>query len=69
MSRRVNLPTQHLCPVHDLLGLTDDGHGVDVQVELVGGEQCSSISVLKIEVSSLRVSRCWRLTMRGLTVS
>ena len=40
MSRRIFFfpPVEHLCPVHDLLGLTDDGNGVDVQVELVGGE-------------------------------
>ena len=38
VSSRVNLPAKHLCPVHNLLGLTDDGHGVDVYVELVGRE-------------------------------
>ena len=36
-------PVEHLCPVHDLLGLAEDGHGVDVQVELVGGEAPANI--------------------------
>ena len=45
VSRRVNLPAKHLCPVHDLLGLTDDGHRVDVQVKLVGGEASAGVKI------------------------
>ena len=38
-------PVKHLCPVHNLLGLTDDGHGIHVQVELVGGEAPAGVLV------------------------
>ena len=40
-------PVEHLCAVHDLLGLAEDGHGVDVQVELVGSEAPANVILKK----------------------